>query len=80
MITIEHITGRTYDGPQVLRITVESEKTDEFGIREVVAVFQDESRHISGRVQTLMFHTRWSHQAIGAEVLAEYDAGRYQAI
>jgi hypothetical protein len=72
---IEYATGRTYDSPQVLRITVEERTEDEFGIEEVTATFADASRHIKGRVTTLVFN-----DGLGAAILAAYDAGRYEAI
>lgn len=75
MQTITYSTGRTYDTAQVLAITIESEITDDFGIRDVVATFKDDSRHISGRVNVIVFN-----DGIGASVLAAYDAGQYQAI
>jgi hypothetical protein len=75
MQTITYSTGRTYDTAQVLAITIESETTDDFGIRDVVATFKDDSRHISGRVNVIVFN-----DGIGASVLAAYDAGQYQAI
>lgn len=75
METIKYTTGRTYDAPQVLEITIESDTTDEHGIRDVVATFTDASRRISGRVTTAVFN-----DGIGAAVLHAYDAGRYEAI
>lgn len=72
---IEYSTGRTYDSPQVLRITIEDRAMDEFGIEEVTATFTDASRHIKGRVQTLVFN-----DGLGAAILAAYDAGKYEAI
>ena len=75
MRVIEHATGRTYDCPQVLRITIEERTEDEFGIEEVTATFIDASRHIKGRVKTLVFGKK-----LGAAILAAYDAGDYQAI
>lgn len=76
MQTLEYRTGRTYDAPQVLRITVESETTDEFGITDITATFVDDSRHISGRVQSIVF----GKDRIGAAVLAAYDAGKYSPL
>lgn len=72
---LEHATGRAYNGPQVLKIEVESESTDDFGLCDIVATFRDDSRGISGRVKTVVFS-----DGIGAAVLAAYDAGRYQTI
>jgi hypothetical protein len=72
---IEYKTGRTYDGPQMLSIIVEDRAEDDFGIEEVTATFSDASRHIKGRVKTLVFN-----DGLGAAILAAYDAGRYEAI
>lgn len=72
---ITYTTGRTYDSAQVLQITIESSQTDEFGLQEITATFVDESRHISGRIHTIVFN-----DGIGRAVLDAYDAGRYQAI
>lgn len=70
-----YTTGRTYDTAQVLEISIESQVEDEFGLTEIVATFKDASRHISGRVNTIVFN-----DGIGAAVLSAYDAGQYQAI
>ena len=75
MQTITYKTGRTYDGEQLLHIIVESESIDEYGLTNIVATFEDASRHIKGRVNTIIFN-----DGLGAAVLTEYDAGRYQAI
>jgi len=75
MQTITYNTGRTYDAPQVLQITVESESVDEYGLTTVRATFTDASRHISGRVNALLFN-----DGLGEAVLTEYDAGRYEPI
>ena len=72
---ISYQTGRTYDGEQVLQISVESESIDEYGLSEVVATFVDPSRHIRGRVEVIVFN-----DGIGAAVLSAYDAGRYDAL
>ena len=72
---ISYTTGRTYDTAQVLEISIESQVEDEFGLTEIVATFKDASRHISGRVNTIVFN-----DGIGAAVLSAYDAGQYQAI
>lgn len=72
---IQYATGRIYDEPQVLEIEIETRKEDEFGLEEITATFRDQSRHIAGRVTAIVFP-----DGIGAAVLTEYDAGRYQAI
>ena len=73
---LEYTTGRTYDAPQVLLITVEDRTTDEFGLIDIVATFVDASRHISGRVNTVMT----PRETIGAAVLQAYDAGNYSPL
>lgn len=73
--TIKYNTGRTYDTAQVLEITIESDTEDEFGLRDVVATFKDESRHITGRVNAIVFA-----DGVGPAVLAAYDAGQYQPL
>ena len=75
MQTIKYATGRTYDKPQVLTITIEQDKEDEFGLRDIVATFEDTSRNISGRVEVIVFS-----DGVGQAVLDAYDAGRYQVI
>ena len=72
---IHYATGRTYDGPQILTIEIEARKEDDFGLEEITATFNDQSRHIAGRVTAVLFN-----DGIGAAVLTEYDAGRYTAI
>jgi hypothetical protein len=72
----EYTTGRTYDKHQVLLITVEDKTTDEFGLIDLVATFVDASRHISGRVNTVMF----PHETVGAAVLQAYDSGNYSPL
>jgi hypothetical protein len=69
-------TGRTYDAPQVLLITVEQKKTDIYGLTDIVATFKDASRHISGRIETILF----PGGLIGEAVLKEYDAGNYSPL
>jgi hypothetical protein len=76
MTTLEYSTGRTYDAPQVLVITVENETTDDFGITDFTATFVDASRHISGRVETVLF----PGDIIGKAVLQAYDAGNYSIL
>jgi len=73
---IEFTTGRTYDAPQVLQITVTQQTTDEWGIVDFTATFTDASRHISGQVQTIAF----APDRIGQSVLAAYDAGNYSPL
>ena len=73
---IEYSTGRTYDAPQVLLITVEDKTLDEFGLIDLTATFVDASRHISGRVNTVMT----PRELIGEAVLQAYDAGNYSPL
>jgi hypothetical protein len=73
---IEYITGRTYDAPQVLQITVTDQTADEWGIVDFTATFIDASRHISGRVQSIAF----APDRIAQSVLAAYDAGNYSPL
>lgn len=75
MNQLTYTTGRTYDTPQVLKITVESRRVDEYGLEEITATFTDESRHIAGRVTTLLFN-----DGLGRAVLQAYDAGQYENI
>lgn len=75
MKPINFATGRTYDKPQILQITIESESIDEFGLQNVIATFTDESRHIKGRVDVVVFN-----DGIGKAVLDAYDFGRYEII
>ncbi len=75
MKSINFPTGRTYDAPQILQITIESESTDEFGLQNVIATFNDASRHIKGRVDVIVFN-----DGIGQAVLESYDQGRYEII
>jgi hypothetical protein len=73
---LEHATGRIYDAPQVLQITVIQQITDEWGIVDFAATFTDKSRHISGKVETIAF----APDRIGPAVLAAYDAGQYSPL
>lgn len=76
MSTIQHPTGRVYDGAQVLEIDVLSDHTGECGLRDVVATFNDASRRIKGRVELVVFPA----DSIGESVLQAYDAGRYATL
>jgi hypothetical protein len=75
MNTIFFPTGRTYDAPQVLEISVESRMTDEFDLENITATFNDASRHIKGRVEVIVFN-----DGLGQAVLDAYDSGRYESI
>lgn len=76
MSTIQHPTGRVYDGAQVLEIDVLSDHIGECGLRDVIATFNDASRRIKGRVDIVVFST----DSIGESVLQAYDAGRYATL
>jgi hypothetical protein len=71
---IEHRTGRVYDAPQTLVITVPALPDDI--LADVAVMFVDASRHISGSVTVMAFEA--NRYEIGRAVLREYDAGRYQ--
>ena len=73
---ITYKTGRNYGTDQVLQITVEQDINADYAMRDIVAVFVDSSRHISGRVRTTLFGS----EGIGESVLREYDAGRYTTL
>ena len=74
--TIKFSTGRVYDEPQILDITVENESVDDLGIIEFTATFVDTSRHISGKVDAIAL----KESDIGKAVLLAYDAGQYQIV
>jgi hypothetical protein len=73
--TFTYSTGRTYNSPQVLEITIEADQEDEYGLRDITATFKDASRNISGRVKTVVFA-----DGVGEAVLCAYDAGQYQQL
>lgn len=80
MKTIAYQTGRDYGAPQVLEITFPAVTMDSFDAAfvNVTAHFVDAVRGISGTVN--VFGNDANENSIGRAVLAEYDAGRYQAI
>lgn len=71
----EFATGRTYNGPQVLRISA-PKHNPEASFDDVLVVFEDASRGIEGTV-TLFNSELTSKGEIGRAVLREYDACRY---
>jgi len=75
---ITYKTGRTYDGEQVLKITIEQMQSNDFGIVDFTAVFVDASRHVRGRVSTASI-TSAEHD-IGRAVLGAYDFGFYDPV
>jgi hypothetical protein len=68
--TIRYVTGRIYDGPQILEIT-----EVEGGWH-----FVDESRHLDGDVSDHDFLKEFykTDREVGACVLSSYDEGDYQ--
>lgn len=70
---LQHKTGRVYDGAQVLQIDVPPTPGDLFA--DVRIAFSDPSRHISGVVTLMACQIEFG---VGAAVLREYDAGRYE--
>ena len=79
---IEFTTDRVYDGPQHVNVIVESTTKEEAfeGYVELVAVFTDSSRHITGRVVLPMMPQRFSNTLLEREVMASYDKGLYTAV
>ena len=80
MQTISFETGRDYGAPQVLEITFPAVTVDLFDAAfvDVHVQFVDAVRGLSGTVK--VFGSDANANSIGRAVLAEYDAGRYQAI
>lgn len=72
----EHTTGRTYNTPQVLAITVDEYGFDEYGLGVITASFTDSSRQIKGRV----INCPVFGGDLGGAVLAAYDNGNYETI
>lgn len=80
MKTIQYETGRDYGAPQVLEISAPNAPIDDLADIELVLVtFIDRARNVSGAVEVFTFDLL-SEQKLGRAVLAEYDAGRYQAL
>lgn len=71
---IEYNTGRTYNTPQVLAITVDEYGFDEYGLGVITASFVDSSRQIKGRVTNYPIF----NGDLGAAVLSAYDTGNYE--
>lgn len=72
MPTLVHYTGREYNGKQVLEIDAPAMPDDLTA--DVRVMFTDESRNIVGIVTLMGFELQ---SDVGAAVLREYDAGRY---
>jgi len=79
MKTIKYETGRDYGAPQVLEITFPDVTIDPIDavFVNVTAHFVDTVRRISGTVT--VFGNDANEASVGRAVLAQYDAGRYQA-
>jgi len=73
MANIKYSTGRNYGATQVLDITFLPSDDD---WADVSVSFTDTARGISGVVQLMGLET--TPRDVGAAVLREYDAGRYQ--
>ena len=72
----EHATGRTYNTPQVLAITVDEYGFDEYGVGVITASFTDSSRHIKGRVINYPVFCG----DLGGAILSAYDTGNFESI
>ena len=71
-------TGRIYDGPQQLEITVvRTAEWDEFGTAPCMMYFNDKSRHIAGCLESIAFMGDTDIQSAGVHVLRVYDAGNH---
>tara|TARA_R110000868_G_scaffold148578_1_gene370567 strand:+ start:168 stop:398 length:231 start_codon:yes stop_codon:yes gene_type:complete len=72
-----YATGRDYDAPQVL--TINAPQLPDDPIADVRVTFRDSARNISGAVSVMACEC-CTVSAMGAAVLREYDAGRYDQI
>lgn len=76
-------TGRDYGIPQILVIDVPDLLPEDM-FDQVTVLFDDEARNIAGAVKLMpiefMSTGNFSYSALGAAVLREYDAGRYDYI
>lgn len=72
----EYATGRTYNTPQVLAITVDEYGFDEYGLGVITASFIDSSRHIEGRVINYPVFSG----DLGGAILSAYDTGNFESI
>ena len=73
----QYATGREYSGKQVLEIDVPAIPDDLTA--DVRVTFNDSARNISGAVSVMACEC-CTVSAMGAAVLREYDAGRYDQI
>ena len=78
MKTFKFITGREYNGPQVLEITVENKTLDDSGLVEYTVIFRDPSRGIAGRATVYESVCLEDNNRIGKSVLNAYDKGWYE--
>lgn len=72
---IKYKTGRNYGSEQILDIIVESKRFDEFGFWEMIVIFHDAARGISGKV--LIVTAKNTNHDIGEAVLTYYDEQLY---
>lgn len=76
----EFRTGRTYNGPQVLRIVpVVVSSFDENGMADARFDVADDSRGMRFEVTTIIWDTDGLDN-IGYAIMQAYDAGRYDLI
>ena len=73
----QYATGRDYGTPQVL--TINAPQLPDDPIADVRVTFNDTARNISGAVSVMACEC-WTTSSMGAAVLREYDAGRYDQI
>ncbi len=73
----QYSTGRTYNGAQPLPIAAPAIPDD--ALADVRVTFCDASRGVAG-VVTLLACECYTAPSMGAGVLREYDAGRYDLI
>ena len=77
MTTINYATDRDYGAPQVL--TINAPQLPDDPIADVRVTFSDAARNISGAVNVMAIEC-CTISSMGAAVLREYDAGRYNLI
>ena len=73
-----YATGRIYDFPQVLEITITDTQPDFADTLLLTTIVHDRSRHMNNMQITLAFMPAdATHEMIGRAALASYDAGSY---
>lgn len=77
--TFEFTTGRTYNGPQVLRVTpMGVTEPDAHGLFDVTYTIEDASRNMRISITTIEFDEfRCTGTALNALLLCMYDNGQY---